>query len=147
MAPELLFQEPYDGRLADVWALGVILYAILVGSIPWTTRGPAAVVQQVRDGLFASATFTSPLVRSLIIDMLTPDPTERITMAGVIAHPWVRADGWTPSRGRAPGVVASASLRRAPIKKQILVRPRIIGSFPTIHPPVSLPPPNLGPII
>ncbi|KAF2150101.1 kinase-like protein [Myriangium duriaei CBS 260.36] len=34
-APELLLGQPYDGRLTDVWALGVLLYALIEGRLPF----------------------------------------------------------------------------------------------------------------
>ncbi|XP_069868247.1 sperm motility kinase-like [Dipodomys merriami] len=40
-APELLFLKAYDGTKADVWSLGVLLYASVVGRFPF--RGDSAV--------------------------------------------------------------------------------------------------------
>ncbi|KAI9837713.1 MAG: hypothetical protein M1819_006646 [Sarea resinae] len=34
-APELLMGQPYDGRATDAWALGVLLYAIMEGRLPF----------------------------------------------------------------------------------------------------------------
>lgn len=34
-APEILLGQPYDGRLTDAWALGVLLYALLEGRLPF----------------------------------------------------------------------------------------------------------------
>ncbi|CAK75885.1 unnamed protein product (macronuclear) [Paramecium tetraurelia] len=35
MAPEIFQKKPYDGRKADIWALGVLLYQILCGKVPF----------------------------------------------------------------------------------------------------------------
>ncbi|CAG8488364.1 9352_t:CDS:2 [Acaulospora morrowiae] len=34
-APELILAQPYDGRKTDIWALGIILYSLLVGYLPF----------------------------------------------------------------------------------------------------------------
>jgi protein-serine/threonine kinase len=34
-APEILLGQPYDGRLTDGWALGVLLYALIEGRLPF----------------------------------------------------------------------------------------------------------------
>ncbi|KAF2875347.1 kinase-like domain-containing protein [Massariosphaeria phaeospora] len=34
-APEILLGQPYDGRLTDAWALGVLLYALMEGRLPF----------------------------------------------------------------------------------------------------------------
>ncbi|OBZ87066.1 CBL-interacting serine/threonine-protein kinase 11 [Choanephora cucurbitarum] len=34
-APEIIQQQPYDGRKTDTWALGIILYSLLVGYLPF----------------------------------------------------------------------------------------------------------------
>lgn len=35
MAPEIIAKKEYSGAPADVWALGVLLYTILVGNFPF----------------------------------------------------------------------------------------------------------------
>jgi len=35
MAPELVRKSEYDGRQVDMWALGVLLYALLAGAFPF----------------------------------------------------------------------------------------------------------------
>ncbi|GAA6062175.1 hypothetical protein JCM10212_005130 [Sporobolomyces blumeae] len=47
-APELLMGKPYDGRLTDSWAVGVVLFAVATGGLPFVEEEPSVVV--VRDG-------------------------------------------------------------------------------------------------
>ncbi|SCV73528.1 BQ2448_7454 [Microbotryum intermedium] len=42
-SPELIMGKPYDGRRTDAWALGVVLYAVVTGVLPFLEeRAPAA---------------------------------------------------------------------------------------------------------
>jgi protein-serine/threonine kinase len=36
-APEIMLSQPYDGRLTDAWALGVLLYSLMEGRLPFDT--------------------------------------------------------------------------------------------------------------
>lgn len=48
-APEILMGQPYDGRQTDAWALGVLLYALMEGRLPFDpvpgARGDPAVLR------------------------------------------------------------------------------------------------------
>ena len=39
LAPEIVAGQPYHGRQADIWALGVTLYVLLTGRMPFKVRG------------------------------------------------------------------------------------------------------------
>lgn len=84
-APEILRGEKYCGRPTDIWALGVLLYTILCGEVPFASSEQAM-----------QASIKPPRFRSnadalrLIAWMLELDPRSRPIAAQVCAHPWLR---------------------------------------------------------
>ena len=94
----------YDGRPADVWALGVLLVNLLSrGEFPFVGRDEEAVRAAITSGRPKLPERLSDAARGLIESMLTKDPAHRPLISKVRAHPWVAL---ADAAGR--GVVASA---------------------------------------
>jgi serine/threonine protein kinase len=87
-APECLCRVEYDGRLADVWSLGVILYLLLVGRPPWNISNTSLMLRQIVKADFAIPKSVSVQSRSLIASMLRVQPSERATIDQILVHPW-----------------------------------------------------------
>jgi len=51
MAPEIIAGQPY-GQSADMWSVGVVLYILLCGKVPFIGK-PAEVTRQIRAGEFS----------------------------------------------------------------------------------------------
>ncbi|CAI7770164.1 unnamed protein product [Closterium sp. NIES-53] len=87
-APEVMAGIAYD-ESADIWSLGVTLYAMLSGKWP-LFRGGKRVLDEKVD--FASSDWkkVSSDAKDLIRRMLCVDVNERFTIDDVLAHPWVR---------------------------------------------------------
>nr|BAK01400.1 predicted protein [Hordeum vulgare subsp. vulgare] len=94
IAPEVLSQREYDGKHADVWSCGVTLYMMLVGGYPFEdTRHPKnfrKTIAQIMSAQYEIPEYVqiSPSCRNLLSRIFIADPSKRITMAEIKAHPW-----------------------------------------------------------
>lgn len=93
-APEILTAERYVGPPVDVWSMGVILYALLCGHLPWNGESQAEISHNSIKGNYDEPEYLSPSVRDLVRKMLNPNPKERLTISEIRLHPWVN-DGFT----------------------------------------------------
>ncbi|KAH0792561.1 CAMK family protein kinase [Histomonas meleagridis] len=88
-SPECLTGKPYDGRISDLWSIGVILYALVTGQLPWSNRNQAQLIEQIRAGDYSIPTSLSPECSDLISRLLTVDPAKRITESEALSHRWL----------------------------------------------------------
>lgn len=88
-APEILLAERYVGPPVDVWSMGVILYALLCGHLPWSGDTQAEISHNSVRGIYEEPEALSRTVRDLIRKMLNPSPTERITIDDIRRHAWI----------------------------------------------------------
>ncbi|XP_048189085.1 sperm motility kinase 3A-like [Perognathus longimembris pacificus] len=82
-APEMFYREGYDGKAVDMWSLGIVLYNMLVGTIPFHISNTA---QQHMWILLPS--YISDEAQDLLSRLLVPDWKERATIHHVLRHPW-----------------------------------------------------------
>ncbi|CAF0857286.1 unnamed protein product [Adineta ricciae] len=87
--PEVIKGEKYDGRKADVWSCGVILYALLVGALPFDDDNLRQLLEKVKKGVFHIPHFVSADCQLLLRGMIEIDPSKRLTLEDVSRHPWV----------------------------------------------------------
>lgn len=82
------------GFPADIWSLGVVLYALLSGLLPFVGTTNEKIFQAVKraqvDFTCPSWLSASPEAKNLVLQMLSLDPSKRPTAREVIAHPWVQ---------------------------------------------------------
>ncbi|XP_076654852.1 calcium/calmodulin-dependent protein kinase II isoform X16 [Halictus rubicundus] len=92
LSPEVLKKEPY-GKPVDIWACGVILYILLVGYPPFWDEDQHRLYAQIRAGSYDYPSpewdTVTPEAKNLINQMLTVNPSKRITASEALKHPWI----------------------------------------------------------
>ena len=97
--------EGFDGCAIDMWAVGVILFIMLTGEMPWQFPDATDLkFQKFTDGwiepyLKGQGYPLSPNAYCLLQRMLWLNPRDRLSMAQVRAHPWMRSTGGPTSGG------------------------------------------------
>lgn len=89
-APELVVQEPYDGKKSDVWSLGVVLYFINTGHYPFRGSTIKEMEEKITTGTYEIPPHVSGPLENLIHQMLTVSPEMRPSIAEIENHPWVK---------------------------------------------------------
>lgn len=87
-APEVISGHLYAGPEVDVWSCGVILYALLCGSLPFDDESIPNLFKKIKSGMYSLPSHLSQLARDLIPRMLVVDPMKRITVPEVRLHNW-----------------------------------------------------------
>ncbi|KAH8406240.1 hypothetical protein KR215_008890, partial [Drosophila sulfurigaster] len=90
-APELLCPQPtYQGKPADMWSLGVILYTMLVGQYPFYEKANCNLITVIRHGNVQIPMTLSKSVRWLMLSLLRKNYTERMTASHIFLTPWLK---------------------------------------------------------
>lgn len=89
-APEVLNGASYDGRRADAWSCGIIIYTMLTGCHPFDDDSLPVLIRQISHAQYQMPPWISKEAKDLISKVLVPNPEERITIEAMQRHPWIR---------------------------------------------------------
>ena len=91
LAPEILQNKIGHSYEVDVWSLGVVLYAIIIGKPPFETPDVKMTYEKIRKGLYSFPEHVkiSSNAKDLITKIFNLDPTRRPTLDEIISHPFL----------------------------------------------------------
>nr|XP_027204035.1 probable serine/threonine-protein kinase DDB_G0277165 isoform X1 [Dermatophagoides pteronyssinus] len=90
-SPEIVRGLPYFGPEVDCWSLGVLLYTLVYGAMPFDGSNFKKLVKQISEANFFEPPEKSPATE-LIHKLLTPEPKERASIIDICMDPWVNQD-------------------------------------------------------
>jgi len=90
MAPEMLSEDEYDYKV-DIWAMGVLLYEMLVGELPFYGADDTELEAQILTGAIRYPGYLSTGAKEILSKMLDRSPTSRISLQEIMSHSWTVA--------------------------------------------------------
>ncbi|KAM5331004.1 maternal embryonic leucine zipper kinase isoform 1-T4 [Glossophaga mutica] len=91
-APELIQGKSYLGSEADVWSMGILLYVLMCGFLPFDDDNVMVLYKKIMRGKYEIPKWLSPSSILLLQQMLQVDPKKRISVKNLLNHPWVMQD-------------------------------------------------------
>lgn len=91
-APEVISGKLYAGPEVDIWSCGVILYALLCGTLPFDDEHVPTLFRKIKSGIFPIPEHLNKSVVSLLCHMLQIDPMKRATIEDIKKHEWFQKD-------------------------------------------------------
>lgn len=88
-APEVFQGLEYDGPKADIWSLGVVLYVLVCGALPFDGATLHDLRSVVISGKFRIPFFMSQECEHLIRHMLVVEPERRFSLKHISKHKWL----------------------------------------------------------
>ena len=88
-APELFKDDSYVGSRVDIWALGVLLYFMVCGTMPFRAETVGKLKRKILEGSYSIPAFVTEACRFLIKQILQPVPSDRFTISEIMRSLWL----------------------------------------------------------
>jgi serine/threonine protein kinase len=93
-APELFVEAPY-GKETEIWSLGVILYAMIYGVLPFDHENINTLLQLITQTEPFYSSVAPPEAIDLIKSLLKKNPKDRLTIEQIKGHSWFSFVDWS----------------------------------------------------
>ncbi|OUC40175.1 kinase domain protein [Trichinella nativa] len=88
LAPEVFHHQGYDEKI-DLWAIGIVMFRMIVGRLPFTHRSSNEVKKRILHRQFTIPNYVSHNARDIISKLLASKPHMRMKLSELATHPWM----------------------------------------------------------
>ncbi|XP_063132923.1 sperm motility kinase X-like [Rattus norvegicus] len=89
-APEFFEAEEYEGRPFDVWSVGVLLFFMVTGHLPFLGKSFAEVRRQISSANFSIPPHVANDIFNVIVEMLMINPSRRPSIQQIMMRPMIK---------------------------------------------------------
>ncbi|CAG9332161.1 unnamed protein product [Blepharisma stoltei] len=93
LAPEMIAGKGYEEFSVDIWCLGILLYTMLCGTVPFKGKNIKELQIAILKGTIDYPDFLSEEAKDLISQFLDLIPQNRISIWKALEHPWFSSEG------------------------------------------------------
>ena len=90
LAPEIIIDKGYEGFFVDVWSLGVLLFAMLCGTVPFKASNLEDLHKLILKGEFTFPNELTSEAQALVRGMILLEPRDRLTVPEILSHAWLK---------------------------------------------------------
>ena len=90
IAPEVLLNNGYNGKKSDTWSWGVVLFAMLYGTVPFKGTNMDELHSLIKAGTYTLKDDISKEARKLIKGILEINPNKRLKLKEILQTPWLQ---------------------------------------------------------
>ena len=87
-SPEMLSGNPYNGITTDIWSSGIVLYSMLIGTLPFDDQELTSLYEQIKIGTFYIPSTLSLEAIDFLKKILRVEPEKRLNIQQIKEHPW-----------------------------------------------------------
>lgn len=87
--PEMVSGNPYNGLVTDVWSLGIMLYVMICGCLPFEDKTTKELYQKIIAGQYTVPEYLSEEAKDVLKCMLNVNPKERMKLSELREHPFL----------------------------------------------------------